>query len=106
MAAAYSSSVDVVLVLYLAVVVFDVAAGWKVFVKAGEPGWGIFGPIYNFYVICKIAGRPEWWLILFFVPLVNAVIGRIIALTSSSQSVDVAATGALVDNWQWNELDA
>ena len=80
MAARSSSSGAVVLVLYLAVVIFYVTAGWKVFVKAGEPGWGIIVPFYNLYLVCKIAGRPEWWLILFFIPLVNIVFGLIIAM--------------------------
>lgn len=79
-AAATSSATGVVVVLYLAIIIFYIVAGWKVFVKAGEPGWGIFVPIYNLYLICKIAGRPEWWLILFFIPLVNIVIGLIIAM--------------------------
>ena len=79
-AVASSSPVAVLLVIYIAVVVFYVAAGWKVFVKAGEPGWGIFVPVYNLYLVCKIAGRPEWWLILFFVPFVNIAIALIIAM--------------------------
>jgi hypothetical protein len=79
-AAASSSGFAVLLVIYLAVIIFYIVAGWKVFVKAGEPGWGIFVPIYNLYLICKISGRPEWWLILFFIPLVNIVIGLIIAM--------------------------
>ena len=79
-AAASSGSAVVILLIYLAVVVFYIVAGWKVFAKAGEPGWGVFVPIYNLYLICKISGRPEWWLILFFIPLVNIVIGLIIAM--------------------------
>jgi len=81
-AAAYSSSssVPVFLLFYLAGLAFYIAAGWRVFAKAGEPGWGILVPIYNLYLICKIAGRPEWWLILFFIPLVNVAIGLIIAM--------------------------
>lgn len=79
-AAASSSGFAVLLVIYLAVIIFYIVAGWKVFVKAGEPGWGIFVPIYNLYLICKISGRPEWWLILFFIPLVNIVVGLIIAM--------------------------
>jgi hypothetical protein len=79
-AAASSGPVALLLLIYIAVVVFYIAAGWKVFVKAGEPGWGVFVPIYNLYVVCKIAGRPEWWLILFFVPFVNIAIALIIAM--------------------------
>ena len=79
-ASASSSSPGVVLLIPLAIFVFYVVAGWKVFAKAGEPGWGIFVPIYNLYLVCKISGRPEWWLILFFIPLVNVVIGLIVAM--------------------------
>ena len=79
-AAASSGLAVVVVLISLAVVVFYIAAGWKVFSKAGEPGWGVFVPIYNLYLVCKIAGRPEWWLILFFIPLVNIVFGLIIAM--------------------------
>ena len=79
-AAASSGPAAVLLLMYFAVVAFYIVAGWKVFAKAGEPGWGVFVPIYNLYLICKISGRPEWWLILFFIPLVNVVIGLIIAM--------------------------
>ena len=68
------------IVLYLAILVFYVAAYWQLFAKAGEPGWGALVPIYNLYLYCKIAGRPEWWLILFFIPLVNVVIALILAM--------------------------
>lgn len=58
---------------------FYVAAFWRVFAKAGEPGWGALIPIYNVYLYCRVAGRPEWWVILFFIPLVNVVIALILA---------------------------
>jgi hypothetical protein len=79
-AATSSSAAGVIVVIYVALIVFYIVAGWKVFVKAGEPGWGVFVPFYNLYLICKIAGRPEWWLILFFIPFVNIAIGLIIAM--------------------------
>ncbi len=70
----------VIVVIYLAVAVFYFVAGWKVFTKAGQPGWGVFVPIYNLYLVCKITGRPAWWLILFIIPLVNIVVGLILAM--------------------------
>ena len=79
-AATSSSAAGVIVVIYVALIAFYIVAGWKVFVKAGEPGWGVFVPFYNLYLICKIAGRPEWWLILFFIPFVNIAIGLIIAM--------------------------
>ena len=51
-----------------------VASMWKVFAKAGEPGWAAIVPIYNSIVMMKIAGKPAWWIILLAVPIVNVVI--------------------------------
>lgn len=39
-----------------------------------EDGWLAWIPFANLYLLCKIAGKPGWWLLLFFVPLVNLVI--------------------------------
>jgi len=61
-------------VIWLAVVVLMIAAMWKVFEKAGEPGWAAIVPIYNFLVLLKISGKPMWWIILFFIPFVNLVV--------------------------------
>ena len=64
--------------IYLAFLVFEIAALWLVFVKAGRPGWGAIIPFYNVYLICKVAKRPGWWMILFLIPLVNIVIAFIV----------------------------
>ena len=37
-------------------------------------------PIFNLYLICKIAGRPGWWVILFLIPIVSLVIAIILAI--------------------------
>ena len=60
--------------LLIPIVVFEVVAGWKVFVKAGQPGWGCLIPIYSYMLIDKIAGKPDWWVFLYFVPFVNIVV--------------------------------
>ena len=79
-AAVFAQPAVAIAPVYLAVFVLYIVAGWRIFAKAGEPGWGVFVPIYNLYLLCKISGRPEWWLILFFIPLVNVAIGLIIAM--------------------------
>jgi hypothetical protein len=56
-----------------------VAAGWKIFTKAGEPGWAAIIPIYNVIVLLKIAGKPAWWIILLLIPVVNFVISILVA---------------------------
>lgn len=51
---------------------------WKIFTKAGKPGWAAIIPIYNTIVLLQIVGRPIWWIILFLIPLVNLVIGWVV----------------------------
>lgn len=80
LAASSGGSGAVVLIIVLAVLVFYISAYWRVYTKAGEPGWGAIVPIYNLYLYCKIAGRPEWWLILLFIPFVNIVFSLILAM--------------------------
>jgi hypothetical protein len=52
-----------------------IAAMWKIFVKAGQPGWAAIVPFYNAYVMQEIVGRETWWLaIYFFLPPVWAIV--------------------------------
>ena len=68
------------IIVWLVVAVLMIAAMWKVFTKAGQPGWASLIPIYNVYVLCKIAGRPGWWVILMLIPLVNFIIAIILCI--------------------------
>ena len=61
-------------ILYLAFTILMIVAWWKIFTKAGQPGWACIIPIYNLYVWCKIVGRPWWWILLMLIPLVNFII--------------------------------
>ena len=65
------------MIIWLAVGIFMIAALWKVFTKAGKPGWAVLIPFYNAYVYLQIAGKPGWWLILLFIPFVNFIIAII-----------------------------
>ena len=60
-------------VVYGIIFLIVIVAWWKIFEKAGQPGWKAIIPIYNAYVLLKIVGKPGWWLILFFIPFVNLV---------------------------------
>ncbi len=53
---------------------------WMVFDKAGQKGWKAIIPIYNIWVLLEIVGRPKWWIILFFIPVVNFIIQIIVAI--------------------------
>ena len=61
-------------IFYLAFTILMIAAWWKIFTKAGQPGWACIIPIYNLYVWCKIVGRPWWWILLMLIPFVNFII--------------------------------
>ncbi|MEY2963390.1 MAG: hypothetical protein RL754_651 [Bacteroidota bacterium] len=58
---------------YLAVIVVLIASQWKIYSKAGQPGWACLIPIYNIIVLLRIVGKPWWWLLLMMIPLVNIV---------------------------------
>ncbi len=66
------------LVLMLAIAVLVIVGLWKVFEKAGQPGWAAIIPIYNIYILLKIVGRPWWWIILFIIPIVSLIITIIV----------------------------
>jgi hypothetical protein len=57
----------VFLIIWLVVVVAAVAGLWKVFEKAGEPGWAALVPIYTSVTLVKISGKEMWWVIVFLV---------------------------------------
>jgi hypothetical protein len=61
-------------IIPLAIVVLMIASIWKIFTKAGQPGWAAIIPIYNIIVLLKIVNKPIWWIVLFLIPIVNIVV--------------------------------
>lgn len=64
------------LVIWLAVIAFMVVTHWKIFEKAGQPGWKSIVPVYNFWTLCEISGKPGWWslvVLLMAIPVINFV---------------------------------
>ena len=57
----------VVWVIDVVLTVLMIAAFWKIFAKAGQPGWAAIIPIFNWIVWCKVAGRPLWWIVLLII---------------------------------------
>lgn len=58
-------------VVTIVISVFTLVCMWKVFKKAGKPGWAAIVPIYNIVVMLEIAELPMWYIALFFVPIAN-----------------------------------
>lgn len=57
------------------VVIVFVAAQWRIYEKAGKPGWAVIVPIYNILILLEIIGKPWYWLLLMLIPGVNMVLG-------------------------------
>ena len=68
-----SSISPMVWVFYIAVAVISIVAMWKIFQKAGKPGWHSIVPFLNMYDIMEISGYNGWLFLLLFVPIVNIV---------------------------------
>ena len=60
-------------ILSLALAVLGIVAMWKIFEKAGEPGWAAIIPFYNLYVLFKITWGNGWKFLLLLIPIANIV---------------------------------
>jgi hypothetical protein len=63
----------IIMFFYLALIVVLIAAQWKIYSKAGQPGWSCIIPFYNWYIMTKIIGKPGWWVLMYFIPIVNII---------------------------------
>lgn len=59
----------------LVIIVFYVFCLWKIFEKAGQPGWAAIIPIYSAYIMTKIIGKPWYWVLLMCIPYVGIIWG-------------------------------
>jgi hypothetical protein len=62
-----------VLFVYFAIILLIIISMWKIFTKAGKPGWAAIIPIYNCIVLLEIINKPVWWIILLLIPFVNLI---------------------------------
>lgn len=74
----------------LAVTVLTLVALWKVFTKAGEPGWKGLIPIYNIYMLFQIAHNDG-----FVKLIVLAVLTSVVSLASGGLMAYGIAAGSM-----------
>src|ERR1700761_8666270 len=72
-AAAVFAMLGIFLIPIIILSVVMIIAHWKIYEKAGKPGWAAIIPIYNIIVLLEIVGKPVWWIILFIIPCVNII---------------------------------
>lgn len=63
------------LLFIFSVAVVFIIAMWKIYAKAGQPGWAAIVPIYNYIILLEIVRKPWWWLLMMMIPLVNIYFG-------------------------------
>ncbi len=74
------------MLVWLAVVVVSIIGMWKVFEKAGKPGWVSIIPVYNYWVLAEIAGKPGWWALVFllaWIPVLGPIAALVVAVLIS-----------------------
>ena len=65
-------------IFFLFVQVVHFIGTWKLYVSAGRKSWEAAIPVYNAIVLLKIIGRPSWWTILLFLPIINLILFPVI----------------------------
>lgn len=81
MAAAGAALAGVMMAVMITAIVMSllfIIPMWKLFTKAGQPGWASIVPIYNYCVMAEIGGKPMWWGALTLIPVVGVVFAIII----------------------------
>ena len=61
-------------IISLAISILEIVAMWKIFTKAGKPGWAAIIPIYNIVVLFQISGMNPLMILLMFIPIANIIV--------------------------------
>lgn len=67
-------------IISVVLAIFAVICLWKVFEKAGKPGWASIIPIYNAVVTLQIVGMSPWLLLLMLIPFANIIIALVLTV--------------------------
>ena len=65
-------------IFFLIVQIVHFLGTWKLYEAAGRKRWEAAIPVYNAIVLMKIIGRPTWWTILLFIPIINLIMFPVI----------------------------
>lgn len=79
-------------IISLAISIAVLAAMWKILNKAGEPGWKILIPVYNLYIMYKIA----WKTSMFWIMMGITVFSFIMTLVGVAFLTYICAIAAMV----------
>lgn len=71
------------LVFLTVISVITLVVNWKIFVKAGQPGWASLVPLYNVYIQYKITWGEGVWCLLLLIPFARWVVAIITCVKMS-----------------------
>ncbi len=66
-----------ILLILLGIIFLGILPRWKIYKKAGEPGWASLVPFYNNYVLFKITWGEGILFLLLLIPIANFFIAII-----------------------------
>ena len=98
----------IIFILSAIIYTLQVIGEWKMFKKAGKPGWPALIPIYNDYILCKITGVNPWWILIVIAigPACNIIpgVGSLLSLVISIYfciilNVSIARSFGKEDGW-------
>ena len=58
------------MLILLAVIIIS---NWKIYEKAGKPGWASIVPVYNHMVLAEIGGKKDVWGLLPLIPYIGII---------------------------------
>ena len=95
--AAVMGVMAIMYLLALIVGIIVIVSMWKIFTKAGKPGWAAIVPVYREIVQLEIAGRPTWWvLLMMFVPIFLVWVAIVAAIDFAKSYGKSTGFGVLV----------
>lgn len=62
---------SIYMILLISFFLASAAGLWKIFQKAGLPGWYAIVPFLNIYYWLKIIDKPLWWFLFVLIPFIN-----------------------------------
>jgi hypothetical protein len=74
-AGVFAAFFAIMLIPGLIISVVLIISHWKIYEKAGKPGWASLIPIYNIIVLLEIIGKPIWWVFLILFPCTTFIFG-------------------------------
>lgn len=63
----------IILYLLLGLSIYRGIITWKFYEAAGRKAWEAFVPFWNVYLMLKISNRPKWWILIYYIPVVDNI---------------------------------